>query len=73
MLHSFSFSITLPLSTVYHYEPSAQGDPIVRTFEDFAAAAVPAAMPEHAILLKLFPFCKLSTTTSSLAMFAFTF
>ncbi|KAH0830111.1 cytochrome P450 [Lanmaoa asiatica] len=31
-------------------------DPIVRTFQDFVAAPVPAATPEHAMLLKLFPF-----------------
>lgn len=44
---------------------------MVHAFEEFVAAAVPAAIPEHAILLKLFPFRKRSPTTSLLAIFAF--
>ncbi|KAI9570705.1 cytochrome P450 [Boletus coccyginus] len=55
--HHYSvFGIAVPLSGSYDYETNAQGDPIVRAFEDFAAAAVPAATPEQAALLKLFPF-----------------
>ncbi|KAG9317977.1 cytochrome P450 [Chiua virens] len=52
----FSFSTAVTLSVTYDYEPTAEDDQIVEFFEGFAEAAVPAATPEQAIILKLFPF-----------------
>ncbi|KAF8552975.1 cytochrome P450 [Imleria badia] len=54
--HYSTFGIAVPLSASYDYETKAQDDPLVCAFEHFAAAAVPAATPERAVLHKLFPF-----------------
>ncbi|KAG6375755.1 glycolipid transfer protein domain-containing protein [Boletus reticuloceps] len=55
-MYSFSFSVAVPLSASYGYEVEAQDDPVVHTFKNFAATAIPAATPEQAVLLMLFPF-----------------
>ena len=52
------------MSAAYDYEPSTHHGPIVRIVEEYTAVAVPAATPEKSILIKLFPFCELSTTKS---------
>ncbi|KAH0830115.1 hypothetical protein J3R83DRAFT_1453 [Lanmaoa asiatica] len=62
ILYFFSFSISILLSATYNYEVNSQDDPIVQTFEAFAAAAVPVATLEQSIILKLFPFRKPSST-----------
>ncbi|KAG9317980.1 cytochrome P450 [Chiua virens] len=54
--HYTVFSAAESLSAVYDYDPKAEGDPLINDIITGAAAAIPAATPENAVILKLFPF-----------------
>ena len=57
---SSRFAAAVAMSSVYDYEPRPGNDPMVSIINDSIQASVSALMPEKAVLLKVFPFRRLS-------------
>ncbi|KAG6374677.1 cytochrome P450 [Boletus reticuloceps] len=65
--HYSTFAAAVTMCSVYDYDPSPRNDQMVSTINNFIDASAFALIPERAVLLKVFPFCKGCSRSTALS------